>query len=656
MTPASPPPPGKVAAEQPATMPGIGRRLLCRPAAVVALAFLVVVTAGVLLAPFVAPYAPLTQDLHHILEPPTAAHPLGTDTLGRDVLSRLLHGGVSTLTGVVEALAVLLLVGVSIGVSSGYVRGAYDTVVMRVVDILQSVPVIVVLLVVLSVFADNEFAAMVTLGLLGAPGLIRVLRGSTIVLRDALYIRAARAMGLTELQLVRRHVLPRLVGPVIVQSTLFASSVVLAETGLGYLGFGVQPPDPSWGNMVGEAAGVIGRQAWLLVPSGALIALLVLALGVLGDALRDASTETWAGLPTLRPTRSARATSPAARIPETPDQRASREHTNALLSVRGLTVAFPVHGKLTPVVRDLDLDVRTGQAIGLVGESGCGKTVTAMALLGLLRGGGRIVSGKVFFDGQDLTRLSSSGLRGVRGRGIGLIAQDPIGSLDPAFTIGAQLAEVVRLHEKCSARQARTRAVELLDVVRIPDPAGVAGRHPHQVSGGMAQRVGIALALAGNPRLLIADEPTTALDVTVQAEIFDLLLSLRDDKGMALILVTHDWGVVADACDEAVVMYAGEIVEHSDIEQVFRAPAHPYTAGLLGSNPALVERGGRLNAISGAVPPPGSWPQGCHFQDRCHLVQDACRSASIPLQALSDGRSSRCLRHDEAARLRKVAR
>ncbi|MCF1592292.1 dipeptide/oligopeptide/nickel ABC transporter permease/ATP-binding protein [Streptomyces muensis] len=672
MTPSASPATAPTAAERPApSVPGVGRRLLRRPAAVTAIVFLAAVIAAVLLAPVIAPYDPLAQDLQNILAPPSAAHPLGTDTLGRDVLSRLLFGGRSTLTGAAEALVVLLLIGVPVGVSCGYFKGAYDAAVMRVVDVLQSIPVIILLLVVLSVFADSESAAMITLGLLGLPGLIRVLRGNTMVLRDTLYVRAARSTGLTELQLVRRHVLPRLVGPVIVQSSLFASSVVLAETGLGYLGFGVQPPAPSWGNMVGEAAGVIDRQAWLLVPSGALIALLVLALGVLGDGLRDASAEAWSGLPAARPARRRRSAGPGrekagpAETRRDGSERRSGETSapserrapadGALLSVRNLTVAVPLGGELTTVVRDIDLDVLPGQTVGLVGESGCGKTVTAMAVLGLLRGGGRITAGQVLFEGRDLVGLSGRELRAVRGTGIGLIAQDPIGSLDPGFTIGSQLAEVVRLYERCSRGRAKARAVELLSLVRIPEPAAVAARYPHQVSGGMAQRVGIALALAGSPRLLIADEPTTALDVTVQAEILDLLLSLRDEKGMALILVTHDWGVLADVCDEAVVMYAGEVVERSPVDEVFRMPVHPYTTALLESNPASTVRGSRLDAIGGTVPPPGAWPDGCHFQDRCGLVQDVCRTSPVALRPLPDGRSSRCLRHDDAARLRKVS-
>ncbi|MEU3464326.1 dipeptide/oligopeptide/nickel ABC transporter permease/ATP-binding protein [Streptomyces sp. NPDC006733] len=649
MTRAPSPPAARPA---PPATPSVTRRLLRRPAALIAVAFLTAVLTAVALAPLVAPYDPLAQDLQHILAPPHPAHPLGTDTLGRDVLSRLLYGGRSTLTGVAEALAVLLAVGIPVGVSCGYVQGAYDTCVMRVVEVLQSVPVIVLLLVVLSVFADNESAAMITLGLLGSPGLIRVLRAGTLVLRDVLYVRAARSTGLTELQLVRQHILPRLVGPVIIQSSLFASSVVLAETGLGYLGFGIQPPAASWGNMVSEAAGVIDRQAWLLVPSGVLIALLVLALGVLGDSMRDAFADAWGGVPGSRPTGRRGRGEPAPAAPAAAGRAPDRD---ALLSVRGLTVAFPAGGHRVTVVRGVDLDVRPGQVIGLVGESGCGKTVTAMAVLGLLRGGGHIVAGQVHFAGKDLARSSEAELRAVRGAGIGLIAQDPVGSLDPAFTIGAQLAEVIRLHARCSRRQARARAVDLLEQVRLPEPAAVAGRYPHQVSGGMAQRVGIALALAGSPRLLIADEPTTALDVTVQAEILDLLLALRDCEGMALILVTHDWGVLADVCDDAVVMYAGEIVEHARVDDLFERPAHPYTAGLLAANPALRGRGDRLETIAGTVPPPGTWPAGCHFQDRCHLVQDPCRTGPVPLEILPDGRSSRCLRHDEAALVDKVS-
>jgi len=312
-----------------------------------------------------------------------------------------------------------------------------------------------------------------------------------------------------------------------------------------------------------------------------------------------------------------------------------------------LTVAFPVDGVEVPVVTDVDLDVMAGEAVGIVGESGCGKSVTALSILGLLRGGGRIVAGSVVFEGTELVGAPER-LSQVRGARIGWISQDPIASLDPCFSAGSQIAEVVRRHTGCSRRAAMRRAVELLELVRLPEPAQVAKRFPHQLSGGMAQRVGIAAAIAGDPVMLIADEPTTALDVTVQAEILDLLRELQG-SGMAIVLVTHDWGVLSDLCERGVVMYAGQVVEQAGVAEMVRAPRHPYTAGLLASNPAHAVRGRPLPAIEGVVPAPADWPVGCRFQARCAYAQEDCGVGPIAFVE-PDGagdRRTRCLHHDQ---------
>ena len=275
--------------------------------------------------------------------------------------------------------------------------------------------------------------------------------------------------------------------------------------------------------------------------------------------------------------------------------------------------------------------------------------MTARAVLGLLPDGGRTTAGSVRWDGVELVGLPQRELRRYRGSGISLISQESVASLDPTRTVGAQLAQVVRLHDPAGRADVRGRVRQLLEQVRLPDPAAVARKYPHQLSGGMAQRICIAIALAGRPRLLIADEPTTALDVTVQAEVLDLLRALQRETGMAVLLVTHDWGVVADVCDRALVMYAGQVVEQATTDQVFDLPLHPYTDGLLQSDPhaAGVPPRGELPSIPGSVPPPGSWPHGCHFAARCPLVVDACRTGPVPLVEPEDGRSSRCLRVDE---------
>ena len=498
---------------------GFVGRLIRKPLAAVSLAVLGLIVLATIFAGWLAPYEPDQQDLLHAFSGPSGDHWLGSGVLGKDVLSRLLHGGRVTLVGVLISLSVYALVGITVGIVAGYRGGWVDRLILRIADVVYAVPAIIVLLVVVAVFPNDETFAMVTLGLLGAPSLARIVRSVTLGLRHELYVRAAQAAGLSGPTIMRRHVLPGLAGPIIVQLSLFGSAAVMLETGLGFLGLGVDKP--TWGTLVAEASKNLGVQPWLLVPSGGLIVIFTLALGLIGDAARDANAERYAANPT-RSARDRRRPQPVVAAVD-----GSAPDPDAILAVRGLHVAFPVDGVDVTVVQNVSFDVRPGEALGVVGESGCGKTVTAMAVLGLLRGGGRITAGSVWFDGNDLASASEEQLRAVRGGRIGWISQDPIAGLDPSFTVGSQVAEAVRAHRSCSRRAARARALELLAAVQLPHPERVARQYPHQLSGGMAQRVGIAAALAGDPAMVIADEPTTALDVTVQAEILDLLRSLQ---------------------------------------------------------------------------------------------------------------------------------
>ncbi|MTD52734.1 dipeptide/oligopeptide/nickel ABC transporter permease/ATP-binding protein [Amycolatopsis pithecellobii] len=613
-------------------------RVLRRPLGAVSLVFLALLVLAVAAAPLIAPYGPLTQDLQATFAGPSAQHLLGTDNLGRDILSRLLHGGQVSLLGVAYAVAVLLIGGVPTGLVAGYHRGRIDAVVVRVTDVVLAIPVIITLLVVLATFGQNEVAAMITFGLLGTPGMIRVVRAATIAIRADLYLTAARVAGLSTTQIIRRHVLPRVAGPIIVRAFLFAGAALLTESGLAFLGLGVQEPEPSWGGMVASASIYINQHPSLLIPAGVTIALTVLAFGLVGDAVRDAI-----GGRHLRYAGSAR---PA---PHPVDSGTDEETPSALLSVRGLSVGFPGETGFTTVVNDVSFEVRAGETVGLVGESGCGKSVTARAVLGLLASGGAVTTGRCWFDGEDLRITGRNRCADIRGSQVGLISQEPSASLDPNLTVGRQLAEIVRRHRTVSRSQARVEALDLLQKVQMPEPVAVAGRYPHELSGGMAQRVCIAAALAGRPRLLIADEPTTALDVTVQAEILDLLRHLQETTGMAILLVTHDWGVVADLCHRAVVMYAGQVVESTEVEPMFRRPLHPYTDGLLKSNPHRVVVGERLPAIAGTVPPPHEWPRGCHFHPRCPLAGPDCMETAVPIFEPTPGRLTRCLHHDRLA-------
>ena len=324
-----------------------------------------------------------------------------------------------------------------------------------------------------------------------------------------------------------------------------------------------------------------------------------------------------------------------------------------LLSIEGLTIAFPAGDGLAEVVRGVSLAVGAGEVVGLVGESGSGKTMTALATLRLVPPPGRITAGKVLLHrgrdaaGLELLALPEKELRRIRGGSIGMVFQEPAAALDPVFTIGYQLVEAIRAHREASRAVARRRAEELLALVAVPDPHRRLDSYPHQLSGGQRQRVMIALALAADPVLLLADEPTTALDVTLQAQVLELLLSLRDRLGLGILLVTHDLAVVASTCDRVVVMYCGEVVEEAATATLFASPAHPYSRGLLASVPRLGHPAprGQMPAIPGSVPDPRRRPQGCAFHPRCPYVMAVCRDRHPPLYELADA-TARCFLHD----------
>jgi peptide/nickel transport system ATP-binding protein len=322
--------------------------------------------------------------------------------------------------------------------------------------------------------------------------------------------------------------------------------------------------------------------------------------------------------------------------------------TAPLLSVQGLTTVFDVGAAPLVAVNDVSFDIRKGETLGLVGESGSGKSVTAFSLLRLVQPPGRIAAGRVIFQGRDLLGLSEKEMCGVRGAGIGLVFQEPMAALNPVMRVGAQIGESLVVHGLASKREARTRAVELLRAVKIVDPEKRVDDYPHQLSGGMRQRVMLAVALACRPPLVIADEPTTALDVTVQAQILDLLREMKRTFDLSLLLITHDLGVIAEVADRVAVMYAGRIVEEGPVRAIFRSPAHPYTRGLLASIPRG-RAGERLVAIEGVVPSLAQLPPGCAFAPRCPERRAECERALPPDVVVADGHRARCVLHATAA-------
>lgn len=560
------------------------RRLLSRPLATVALLWLLLLLVLSVGASVFAPLDPLEQDLLALKQLPSAEHWLGTDALGRDVFSRMVHGVSLTIAGVIEAVVMASLLGLSLGVSAGYFGGLWDRCVQQYVSLVQSLPTMLIMLAVLAVFGQAMLPAMVTLGVMGSAGVSRVLRSVTLAVREELYIAAARISGLSDMHIIGRHVLPRIAGPVIVQMSLFSAIAVIVQTGISFLGLGVAPPAPTWGSMIFEASASLNDFPWLLVPSGGVVALTVLSFGLLGDSLRDTTTESWSR-PAVRQSVKARQAVKPQDLPE-----------DTLLSLRNVTIATGTGNNTRTLVQGVNLDLKQGETLGIVGESGSGKTLTSLSLMGLLPPGVHVISGTAVIGGEVIDLSNEKRLTELRGTTVGMIFQEPMAALDPCFTIGHQLTEVLRL-QGISAQQVQDKVVELLDQVKIPNPQDVAKRYPHQISGGMAQRVGIARALASEPRILLADEPTTALDVTVQAEILALLRSLSQSRQMAVVLVTHDWGVVADICDRAMVLRHGKVLESATVVDLFHSPQHPYTQALLAANPHSAKPGEVLPTV-----------------------------------------------------------
>ncbi|WP_413065182.1 ABC transporter ATP-binding protein [Siminovitchia sp. 179-K 8D1 HS] len=321
--------------------------------------------------------------------------------------------------------------------------------------------------------------------------------------------------------------------------------------------------------------------------------------------------------------------------------------TLSLLNVRDLEVALPSEDGDITLVNKVSFSLKKGKTLGIVGESGCGKSLTSLSIMGLLPPNIKVKNGFIQLNGKDITKLSKSERRRLRGKDMAMIFQEPMTSLNPVYKIGYQIVELIRNHENISKAEARKRAIHMLELVGIPRPNKVIEDYPHQLSGGMRQRVMIGMALSCNPGLLIADEPTTALDVTIQAQIFDLMKSLQDKMHMSLILVTHDLGVVAEVCDTVIVMYAGEVVERTTVEELFESPKHPYTKGLLAALPKLEEDKEVLSSIPGTVPSPTDMPKGCRFADRCPHTFDLCHEKSPKEFFINEQASAKCWLYEE---------
>ena len=437
--------------------------------------------------------------------------------------------------------------------------------------------------------------------------------------------------GVSSLRVNLRHVLPAMATTIAVQAAQLFAISVLIKAGLAFMGFGPSVPSPSWGGLIAAASQHVYDDPWLMVPTGVVLALTVIAANGLADAVGGAREREAVPARHRKPRTIVRAASGG-----------THDAGGMLLDVRDLTVAVADGPAL---VTGVSFALPPETVLGLVGESGCGKTMTARALPGLLPEGVEVTGGSVWFAGRDLAGLPEEELRAIRGREIAVISQEPMVALDPMFSVGYQLTQPIRRFRGVGRAEARRMATELLGQVGIVDAGRMLRSYPHQLSGGMAQRVCIALALTGSPKLLIADEPTTALDVTVQAEILSLLRALVRTTGLSVIIVSHDPGVVADLCDEVAVMYAGQVVESGTVAEVLGQPAHPYTAALLAANPHVAEGlpvPERLPSIPGTVPAPPDWPAGCRFASRCSLATAEC-AAPVPATPVHGAGTVRCV-------------
>ncbi|TCC36399.1 dipeptide/oligopeptide/nickel ABC transporter permease/ATP-binding protein [Kribbella speibonae] len=562
------------------------RLLLRHPLGAPCLAFVLLVILVAIVAPLLAPYGPQETDLAAVNAPPfTSGHLLGGDSAGLDILSRLIWGSRQTVIAVLIVVVVALVLGVVTGLVAGFYRGRFDAGAGFLSDVIMSLPGIVLLIALYSLTGPNVPAAMAVYGAIIAPTYYRLVRAIVLGVRNELYVDAARVVGLSDARIVGRHVLWAVRAPVIIQSSFVMAAGIGIEAGISFLGLG-DPAGTSWGIVLQRSFNGIYNNAWGVLWPALLISITILALILLGNALSDV-LQSSARSKVLPPRQRRKAVAAALGELEAGEVRESKlvgSSDDVVLSVRDLRIAYPSpDGTVNEVVHGVDLDVRRGEIHGLVGESGSGKSQIAFSTLGILPPEAIVLGGSVLLDGEDLL-ADEHKMRAARGRRIAYVPQEPMSNLDPSFTIGSQLSRGLRATRPMAKKEASKVLVDLLQSVGITDPERLMRLYPHEISGGMAQRVLICGAVASEPDIIVADEPTTALDVTVQADVLELLRELCRERGLAMILVTHNLGVVADLCDVVSVMKDGNIVEHQDVDGIFAAPSQAYTRQLLSSS------------------------------------------------------------------------
>jgi peptide/nickel transport system permease protein len=607
-----------------------------------------VALAGVLLLALLAPVLwgdrAATVDPAHLLQGASGRHPAGTDNLGRDIFYRVLVATRLSVRLALTATAIGVLVGLLLGTAPVLLGARAGRLVAAAVNIAVAFPGLLLALFFAVIFGVGERGALLAIGLAGAPGFARLTQTLTARIAGLDFIAAARIAGVGRLRLLTRHVLPNIGEPLVVNATIGAGNALLAFAGLSFLGLGVQPPAYDWGRLLSEGVTSIYVHPSAALAPGLAVVVAGLAFNLFGEAIATTlagsaragtTVTTLPGLGT--PDRdSARAADRQGRrtgqrpgaVPADQDATGAAQ-PDLLLAVEGLRVSFP--GPVTPV-RGVSFTMRRGEAVGIVGESGSGKSLTALAIAQLIEEPGRVDVDRLEFLGTDLSSGGGPARRRLLGTSLAMVFQDPMTSFNPTMRVGRQLAEVATTHQGLGRRAAFARAVDRLRAVRVPAAARRAGQFPHEFSGGMRQRAMIGAGLMGTPALIIADEPTTALDVTVQRQVLRLLADIRAADAVALLLISHDITVVGQVCDRVLVMYAGRIVEELPAAQLHTGARHPYTRALLAAVPDLAtDRDAPLAVIPGRPADPGRPQPGCAFAPRCRFADDQCVSAEPPL-------------------------
>lgn len=598
----------------------------------IALVFLSAVALAAVFAPVLVPFGPLETGTP--AQPPGGAHPLGTDAIGRDILSRVLHGARSSLLLGLMATGAALAVAAVLGSVAATAGKVISEVLMRILDIVMSFPGIALAAVFVAVFGNSLPVLIFAIAFLYVPQLSRVVRANVLAQFGEDYVAASRVMGAPVSWILVRHVARNCLAPIMVFATILVADAIVFEASLSFINAGIKPPDPSWGNILADGKQLLlSGQWWPTFFPGLAILLTVLSLNILAEGLTDAMASPRPRPRTEVPAEQAQAPADApvlgtvsrytaqhvledslAALRQAESQRSDRlvyaAKAAPLLEVENLSIAFPAaHGDVD-IVERVSFTVRPGETMGLVGESGCGKSITAMAIMGLLPPNAR-VTGAVRFEGRDLLELGPKERNALRGHEMAMVYQDALSSLNPSMLISSQLHQLTRRGGKRSAE-------ELLELVGL-DPGRTLKSYPHELSGGQRQRVLIAMALTRNARLVIADEPTTALDVTVQKQVIELLNTLREQLGFAMVFVSHDLALVAQVAHRITVMYAGQVVEQGATSEVLEDPRHEYTRGLLGSVLSIETRAERLHQVSGTVPSPREFVTGDRFAPRSSM-------------------------------------